>query len=1141
MPIQEPSGFSLPLWLAGPSWPTGHPVRIGVPLPRGSLRREEWVRLVDAEGRLVRLQTEVLARWPDESIQWLLLDFWAYKSGPERQTWHVQLGRVGHGEQMYPTPGLPDGWPASPSREEAMKPPLPEKSGGTCLSGPAGTSSLSGPAGTINVPLHSPPHPASASPPPVWPARAEAMEPPHPCPSPAEWRGDEAPRQPACCADHPLPQWGGDPLTRPAAQATLSRSGERGGGGRGEAMMPPQACPSPPQASGDDTPAIRIEDQGPVLWVDTGPVQFGLDQRRLRPIRWVRLKTAASLPAHPKANPPRRPAVEPVAQLQTQLELAGGRVREAVIEGWRVESVGPVRLTLRADGRWPRCKGLRVRARLSFFAGSGLVCYRLTVHNPRRARHRGGLWDLGDPGSVLLEDLSVLLRWNGQVQKAAVRTQPNGPSTDLSETLRQGVWRLYQDSSGGPNWQSRNHLNRHGRVPCRLPGYEVCILPHSAGSQSPPQSRPLAAEGRGDAVPPQTVSASPQPASPAEGRGDVVPPHPVWPLAKPPSPAEGRGDVVPPQPAGHLPGLPLRPGQRQESRRALPVGAVETDRLRAVAAAPEFWQQFPKTFEIGPEYLRVGLWPAEWDDLHELQGGERKTHTLWFHFEPVASSGQQPVPRGPEELADLVDRLAWVHEPIQVVLPPQVWAQAGVLPHFVPAGAESARRLDEILEEAIAGPDSLLERREIIDEYGWRHYGDLYADHENAHYPGPKPVISHYNNQFDVIYGAILQEARTGNPAWRSVYDPLARHVMDIDLYHTQEDRPAYNGGLFWPTDHYRSAETATHRTYSRANLPPDGSPYGGGPGPEHNYATGLLYYYWLTGDRDAREAVVQLADWVLAMDDGSRTPWGIFDAGPTGLASATRSPDYHGPGRGAANSIQTLLDAWLATGQRKYLAKAEELIRRSIHPADRIEEHRLLDAENRWSYTMYLAALARYLDLKIQNEQLDSMYRYGLAALVHYAAWMVEHEQPYLDRPEQLEYITEAWPVQELRKANAMRLAARYAPEPLRSRLFQRAAELADRAWQDWARFPTRTSTRAVAVLLVEGVRDAYYRQQQDPPAPQIAGPKQFGWPEPFVPQRERVRRLFRRPGGWFRLVGALVQPAHWVRLIGTLWRYRN
>src|SRR5205085_12422352 len=130
---------------------------------------------------------------------------------------------------------------------------------------------------------------------------------------------------------------------------------------------------------------------------------------------------------------------------------------------------------------------------------------------------------------------------------------------------------------------------------------------------------------------------------------------------------------------------------------------------------------------------------------------------------------------------------------------------------------------------------SLHSQREVIDEFGWRHFGEVYADHEAAYYQGTAPVISHYNNQYDVIYGTLLQYLQTGEPSWAELFDPLARHVMDIDIYHTTEDRAAYNGGLFWHTDHYKDAATSTHRSYSRANAVP-GRPYGGGPCNEHNY-----------------------------------------------------------------------------------------------------------------------------------------------------------------------------------------------------------------------------------------------------------------------------------------------------------------
>ena len=86
---------------------------------------------------------------------------------------------------------------------------------------------------------------------------------------------------------------------------------------------------------------------------------------------------------------------------------------------------------------------------------------------------------------------------------------------------------------------------------------------------------------------------------------------------------------------------------------------------------------------------------------------------------------------------------------------------------------------------------------------------------------------------------------------------------------------------------HYKDAATATHRAYSKANKKP-GQPYGGGPGNEHNWSTGLLHYYYLTGDPLAHDAVLSLANWVINRDDGRQTFLGLIDDGPTGLASRT-------------------------------------------------------------------------------------------------------------------------------------------------------------------------------------------------------------------------------------------------------------
>lgn len=63
--VREPTGIGRPAW----------PVTSGVPFPQGALASAADAWLVDAGGVLVPAQFEVLARWPDGSVRWLLADF----------------------------------------------------------------------------------------------------------------------------------------------------------------------------------------------------------------------------------------------------------------------------------------------------------------------------------------------------------------------------------------------------------------------------------------------------------------------------------------------------------------------------------------------------------------------------------------------------------------------------------------------------------------------------------------------------------------------------------------------------------------------------------------------------------------------------------------------------------------------------------------------------------------------------------------------------------------------------------------------------------------------------------------------------------------------------------------------------------
>src|SRR6185503_1589546 len=150
----------------------------------------------------------------------------------------------------------------------------------------------------------------------------------------------------------------------------------------------------------------------------------------------------------------------------------------------------------------------------------------------------------------------------------------------------------------------------------------------------------------------------------------------------------------------------------------------------------------------------------------------------------------------------------------------------------------------------------------------------------------------------------------------------------------------------------------------------------------------------------------------------------------------------FHGPGRGAGNSINALLDAHRLTGEPRYLDKADALIARCAHPDDDPASIDPLDAENRWSYTVFLQALGKYLEYRGDRGLVDAKFEYARAVLLKYATWMAAHEQPYLDTPEKLEYPTETWAAQDIRKAAVFEFAARHTTDDASRECFMARAD---------------------------------------------------------------------------------------------------
>src|SRR5262249_29147456 len=137
--------------------------------------------------------------------------------------------------------------------------------------------------------------------------------------------------------------------------------------------------------------------------------------------------------------------------------------------------------------------------------------------------------------------------------------------------------------------------------------------------------------------------------------------------------------------------------------RATPIVSLKHRGGEISVAMRHFWQNFPKAIETTRDSLILRLFPRQYADAHELQGGEQKTHAFALAFG-----------------ADSIDQipLGWVREPLLVHARPEWYASTGAVPHLVPKQADPHSEYRSLIDSAIEGDAAFDRKREIIDEYG---------------------------------------------------------------------------------------------------------------------------------------------------------------------------------------------------------------------------------------------------------------------------------------------------------------------------------------------------------------------------------------------------------------------------------------
>ncbi len=653
------------------------------------------------------------------------------------------------------------------------------------------------------------------------------------------------------------------------------------------------------------------------------------------------------------------------------------------------------------------------------FANTPVFRVQFTVQNRIAADHPDGNWDLGNRGNIILSELNLLFACQSPTFSLSVE---RGHSQCESRNFA-----VFQESSGGANWKSSNHIDRHRNIPFTSRGYKLEVN-----------------------------------------------------------------------------------GNKTDGLRAIPIVIAENGDTFLGVTMPQFWENFPKGIKADKSGITLQLFPTE----TEIQGGEQKTHTFYVAF-------------GKDTITD--EPMVWCRSPIVCTASPEWYAASGAIEYLTPKASDPHAKYLALVDQAIEGPDTFLTKRETIDEYGWRNFGDIYGDHEAVGWAGKSPMISHYNNQYDCVAAFLIQFFRSGDTRWLSQGIECADHTCDIDIYHTDGDKAAYNRGLFWHTYHYADADTGTHRSYPKsltrgpvesltkkmdelgetAKMLKKSYAVGGGPASSHNYNAGLMLGYFLTGNTLYRDTAIDLANFVIHMENPAKTPFRYLSREYTGLATESGGGGYHGPGRAAANSILALIVGHQLTRENQYLEKAEQLIRRVVHPKQNLERLDLLNAELRWFYTMTLQALGRYLDYKIELGQLDRSYAYARLSLLHYARWMATNERPILDTPEKLQYPNETWAAQDMRKVEVFQYAAKHTCGVEKSKYLERAEWFFEYVQKTLSEFETKSLCRPVILMMKYGWSRNWWRENPTAMAPETdtaVSADAFGEWSMFVPQKARA-----------------------------------
>jgi len=262
-------------------------------------------------------------------------------------------------------------------------------------------------------------------------------------------------------------------------------------------------------------------------------------------------------------------------------------------------------------------------------------------------------------------------------------------------------------------------------------------------------------------------------------------------------------------------------------------------------AVRDFWQLYPKAFEVRDGAVRVDLCPefaaGTYDKRDTLE--EIKLYYYLLNGQYKVRQGVQKqhelliYPHGGQMRGDVQREATVFQEPLIATCTPERYCGTKVFGDILPATAGRSAEYERICENVHRAYTT---NRDASRNFGMLNFGDQFGERR----------INWANGEYDHHHAFLMQYIRTGDRKWYFLGEKAARHAIDVDTCHYG---PRLGGEWIHAMGH-------TGGYYTKDPFGGLGIS-GGGFSPSHTWTEGFCDWFALSGDVTASENAALVAD----------------------------------------------------------------------------------------------------------------------------------------------------------------------------------------------------------------------------------------------------------------------------------------